>query len=133
MEHPAAPGLAARLGGLPHTNKRGEKGEICLPGFRTTTGNNAEVAERNGIMGLAVAEGVIEALSEDGYRVIHDDELDARARALAIDKAPDAETRAVRCNRCTKVVFNLNIAVGDPVVDISMINMAIDAHQQVCR
>lgn len=132
-EHPAAPGLAARLGALPHTNNRGERGLVHIPGFLTTTGTSPEMLEQNGTLGLAIAEATIEALGENGWRVIADDELEAHARELAAEKAPDTDARSVKCNRCLGVVFNLNIAAGDPVIDIRMIGLAVDAHQAVCE
>ena len=132
-DHPAAPLLAADLGHLPHTNKRGEKGIIQIPGFATTAGMSEGQAGEAGLLALAIAEGVIEDLEErHGYRVIAKADLDAQLQAARTEQGKPDEL-VLRCNKCQQPVLKVDVRADQPKLHVSIAAQALSAHVGQCR
>lgn len=131
MEHPAAPLLAADLGKLPHTNKRGEKGLIHIPGFLSTTGTNPEQAAEVGLLGLAIAEGVIEDLTEHGYPPTSKADIAAQVDAATEKQA--AGELVLYCNRCQKPVLRVDASAAAPKLHVKLAAEMLQAHVGQCR
>lgn len=131
--HPAAPLLAADLGRLQHTNNRGETGYIYMPGFHRP-GASDEENQANGALALGIAEGIIETLSaRHRYRVIHEDELEAKVQDLADQNTTSQDDSVdVHCNRCRTPLFLLHTARDTVKIDADTI-AAAQTHMDICR
>jgi hypothetical protein len=131
MQHPAAPLLAADLGRLPHTNGRGEKGFVHIPGFITTTGMSQEQAGEVGLLALAIAEGVIEDLQSHGYPVQHETQIQARINAATAQK-PTPEDITLECNRCHRPAVKVK-AADRAKVNVTLLVAGLTVHAETCR
>lgn len=132
-DHPAAPLLAADLGRLPHTNKRGEQGIIQIPGFATTAGMSQDQAGEAGLLALAIAEGVLEDLEDrHGYRVIAKTDLDAQLRAARTEQARPDEL-VLYCSRCHNRVLAVDTRSDAPKLHVQIAAQALAAHVEQCR
>lgn len=131
MEHPAAPLLAADLGKLPHTNARGERGVIHIPGFLSTTGTSPEQAAEVGLLGLAIAEAVIEDLTEHGYPPTAKSEIDAKVKAAGATQATGE--LVLHCNRCHRPVLRVDVSAASPKVHVGTAAAGLQAHMEQCR
>lgn len=132
MEHPAAPLLAADLGRLQHTNSRGERGHVGIPGF-IRSGANPDFEQQAGTLALAIAEACIEDLGVHGYEVIHKTELDTRAAELAATQVEQRAELPVVCKRCRRRVHGLDATKHEATVDVGVLAALYEAHQETCR
>jgi hypothetical protein len=131
MEHPAAPLLAADLGKLPHTNARGERGVIHIPGFLSTTGTSPEQAAEVGLLGLAIAEAVIEDLTVHGYPPTSKADIDAKIQEVK-DKQAVGELM-LHCNRCLRPVLKVDAGADAPKLHVKLSVQMLQAHMEQCR
>lgn len=131
MEHPAAPLLAADLGRLPHTNKRGEQGLIHIPGFLSTTGTNPEQTAEVGLLAQAIAEAVIEDLTKHGYPPTSNADIDARVKAATEKQA--AGELVLHCNRCQRPILRVDASAAAPKLHVKLALAGLQAHMEQCR
>lgn len=132
-EHPAAPLLAADLGRLPHTNKRGEQGIVQLPGFATSAGMAEEQSADVGLLALAIAEAVIEDLTKHGYPPTAKADIDARIAKAAAKAETGPNELVLHCNRCRQPVLKVDISAPAPKLHVTVAVMALAAHREQCR
>jgi hypothetical protein len=130
--HPAAPLLAADLGSLPHTNARGERGLIHIPGFLSTAGANPEQVAQAGLLAQGIAEGIIEDLEKHGYQVIHKAEIAAQVKAEAAAKQNTGEL-TLHCNRCRRPVLEVDVSAENPKLHLATAIAGLSAHMAACR
>lgn len=128
--HPAAPLLAADLGNLPHTNNRGEKGLVHVPGFRTSGMAENQAAE-NGLLAQAIAEGIIEDLAKHGYLVVTKAEIQAKVKAA--ETAQASNELVLHCNRCRQIVLKVDTSSPAPKLHVKIAALALTAHAEACR
>jgi hypothetical protein len=130
--HPAAALLAQDLGRLPHTNARGERGLIHLPGFLQTAGTNPEQAAETGLLALAISEAIIEDLQKHGYPPTSETDIKARIRAAVAESAQGGEI-TLYCNRCQRRVISSDVSAPAPRIHVKTAIITLQAHLEQCQ
>jgi hypothetical protein len=130
--HPAAPLLAADLGHLPHTNKAGQRGIIQLPGFMSNAGMSDEQAQQVGTLALAIAEAIIEDLTQHGYPPTHETTITSRIQNVINQRENPADI-TLHCNRCHRPVIEASTNTPTPHIHVANTINGLTKHTENCQ